>query len=88
MDGEIITASQVVNLASLPPRDELISRLLGQMQAPIAGLVTVLSAPIRGLVTILQRLTDQENAEQDSNTDTEESSEQDSNTDTEEDNRS
>ena len=59
MDGEILTAGQVMTLASLPPRDELLSRLLGQMQAPITGLVTVLSAPIRGLVTVLQRVADQ-----------------------------
>ena len=59
MDGEILTAGQVMNLASLPPMDELLSRLLGQMQAPITGLVNVLSAPIRGLVTVLQRVADQ-----------------------------
>jgi large subunit ribosomal protein L10 len=59
MDGDILTANQVINLASLPPRDELLARLLGQMQAPITGLVTVLSAPLRGLVTVLQRVAEQ-----------------------------
>ena len=55
MDSRIITGDQVRNLATLPPREELLSRLLGQMQAPVTGLVTVLSAPLRGLVTVLQR---------------------------------
>ncbi len=55
MDGHVLTGEQVVNLATLPPRNELLSRLLGQMQAPITGLVTVLSAPLRELVTVLQR---------------------------------
>ena len=59
MDSQVLTAGQVVDLASLPPRDELLARLLGQMQAPIAGLVTVLSAPLRGLVTVLQRASEQ-----------------------------
>jgi large subunit ribosomal protein L10 len=59
MGSDILTANQVINLASLPPRDELIARLLGQMQAPITGLVTVLSAPLRGLVTVLQRAAEQ-----------------------------
>ena len=56
MDRQVLTSEQVVNLAMLPPRDE---RLLGQMQAPISGLVTVLSAPLRGLVTVLQRASEQ-----------------------------
>ena len=59
MDGNILTADQVVELASLPPRDELIARLLGQMQSPIAGLVNVLSAPLRGLALVLQRRVEQ-----------------------------
>jgi large subunit ribosomal protein L10 len=59
MDGDILTAAQVINLASLPSKDELIARLLAQMQAPIVGLVNVLSAPLRGLVTVLQRAAEQ-----------------------------
>ena len=59
MDGQVLSADQVVSLATLPPRDELLARLLGQMQAPIAGLATVLSAPLRGLVTVLQRASEQ-----------------------------
>ena len=59
MDGQVLSADQVVSLATLPPRDELLARLLGQMQAPITGLATVLSAPLRGLVTVLQRASEQ-----------------------------
>ena len=60
MGGGILTAAQVMNLASLPPRDELIARLLGQMQAPITGLVNVLSAPLRGLAMVLQRIVERD----------------------------
>ena len=59
MDGQVLSGDQVVILATLPPRDELLARLLGQMQAPITGLATVLSAPLRGLVTVLQRVSEQ-----------------------------
>ena len=59
MDGQVLSGDQVVILATLPPRDELLARLLGQLQAPITGLATVLSAPLRGLVTVLQRVSEQ-----------------------------
>ena len=59
MDGQVLSGDQVVSLATLPPRNELLARLLGQMQAPITGLATVLSAPLRGLVTVLQRASEQ-----------------------------
>ena len=35
--------------------DQLIAKLLGQMNAPITGLVYVLSGPVRGLAMVLQR---------------------------------
>ena len=59
MDGAPITAQQVTALAALPPRDQLLAKLLGQMNAPITGLVTVLSGPIRGLATVLKRRAEQ-----------------------------
>ena len=59
MESGVITGDQVRNLAILPPREELLARLLGQMQAPVTGLVTVLSAPLRGLVSVLQRAAEQ-----------------------------
>lgn len=40
-------------LASLPPRDELLSRLVGSLQGPIAGLVATLGGPISGLTGTL-----------------------------------
>ncbi len=55
LDGRVLTPSEVNSLAILPSRQELVSQLLGQLQAPIASLVSVLSAPLRGLITVLQR---------------------------------
>ena len=55
MDGKTLTAEEVRTLAALPPREQLLSSLLGQMQAPIAQLLYVLSAPIQALATVLHR---------------------------------
>ena len=55
MDGAVLSSTQVAALAALPPRDQLIAKLLGQMNAPITGLVYVLSGPVRGLAMVLQR---------------------------------
>ena len=55
MDGELVSTAQISTLAALPPRDELVARLLGQMNGPITGLASVLSGPIRALAIVLQR---------------------------------
>lgn len=59
MNGAVISPAQVTALAALPPREELIARLLGQMNAPITGLVTVLNGTIRALAIVLQRRAEQ-----------------------------
>ena len=59
MDGALISETQVVALAALPGKDELVAKLLGQMNAPISGLVNVLSGPTRALAIVLQRRAEQ-----------------------------
>jgi large subunit ribosomal protein L10 len=51
---KFISTDEIIELANIPPKDILISRLLGQMSAPIYGLHSVLSAPIRGLIYGMQ----------------------------------
>ena len=53
VDGKVITAEQIVALANLPSREELISKMLGSMNSPITGLVTVLNGNIAGLARVL-----------------------------------
>jgi large subunit ribosomal protein L10 len=53
LNQRAISPQEVSILAALPPKDEIMSRLLGQMQSPIARLVGQLQAPIAGLVTTL-----------------------------------
>ncbi len=59
MDGELLTAAEVNAIAVLPSKQELLARLLAQLNAPAAGLVNVLSGPIRGLAIVLQRHAEQ-----------------------------
>lgn len=55
MGERVLTTQEIVALAALPSKDELMARLLGQLNAPITGLVYVLSAPLAGLARVLQR---------------------------------
>jgi large subunit ribosomal protein L10 len=55
MGERALSAQEVGALAALPSRDDLIARLLGHMQAPVAGLVNVLNAPVAALARLLRR---------------------------------
>ena len=50
----LLTAEQISTLATTPPRDVLISQLMGQLQAPLQALHNVLSAPLQGLLNVIQ----------------------------------
>ena len=54
VDGKVIDAAGVKELASLPSREVLIAKLLGSMQAPISGVVNVLQGTIRNAVYVLE----------------------------------
>jgi len=54
MDGRVLSPAQVEQLASLPPKDQLVAQLLGQMLGPISGLANVLNGPLSGLARVLQ----------------------------------
>ena len=59
LEGILVDADRVKYLSNLPSREELIGKVLGQMNAPIANLVGVLSGTLRGLMTVLQAHIDQ-----------------------------
>ncbi|MDO8673093.1 MAG: 50S ribosomal protein L10 [Dehalococcoidia bacterium] len=54
LGNRLLAAETVAELALLPSRQVLLARVVGQMQAPIQGLMTVLNGNLRGLVTVLQ----------------------------------
>jgi large subunit ribosomal protein L10 len=43
MPGQVMSATDIASLASLPPRQELLARLAGTLQAPIAKFVRTLN---------------------------------------------
>ena len=44
IQGEIFDGAQVIELASIPPRDVLIAKLLGSFKAPLSNLAYVLNS--------------------------------------------
>jgi large subunit ribosomal protein L10 len=53
MDGKVLSAADVKVLASIPPKNVLIGKMLGSLQSPMYGLVNVLQANIRSVVYVL-----------------------------------
>ncbi len=63
VDGKLINEAGVQALADLPPREVLLAKMLGSMNAPITGLVTVLGATVRSLLYAINAVKEQkENA--------------------------
>ena len=50
---QVVDAEGVRALANLPPREVLLARVVGGIQAPMVGLVSVLGGVLRGLVNVL-----------------------------------
>ncbi len=56
LNKEIIASDDVIALASIPPREILLSMVLGGIQAPVSGLLRVLQGPIQSLAFALKDL--------------------------------
>ena len=54
LGDRILLTDEVVSLANLPPREVLLSKLIGQLQAPVGTLHNILSFPLQGLLNVLQ----------------------------------
>lgn len=59
LNGQAVPASEIQNIANLPSREELVSKLLFLLQSPMRGLVTVLQANIRNLAVVLDQIAKQ-----------------------------
>lgn len=59
VEGKVIDLNGVKALAELPPREVLIAQVLGTLNAPITGFVTVLNGNIRGLAVALNAIAEQ-----------------------------
>ncbi len=53
LDGKLLTAEQVGELAALPSREVLLAKLLGVLQAPASNLARLLNEPAGSLARVL-----------------------------------
>jgi large subunit ribosomal protein L10 len=63
LEGQLIKADAVTELADLPSREVLLSRLLGAMQAPLGNLASVLQAPITKFARTLEAVRSQKESQ-------------------------
>lgn len=63
LEGQIIKADAVTELADFPSREILLSRLLGAMQAPLGNLASVLQAPITKFARTLDAVRSQKESQ-------------------------
>ena len=56
LEGKNLTAAEVKNLAILPSREQLLSRMLGSINAPVQNFAYVLHANLRSIVYLLNAI--------------------------------
>ena len=57
--GQVVPAGEFQNIATLPSREDLSSKLLYLMQPPIRGLAVVLNGTIRNIAVVLDQIKQQ-----------------------------
>lgn len=62
VEGKVISKEEVNNLAKLPSKEVLLSKVLGGFNAPISNFVGVLNANLRGLVVALNAIAEKQSA--------------------------
>jgi len=58
MEGKVLKAADIRNLATLPSREVLLAKIAGALKSPVYGLHNVLSGPCRKLVYALQAVSE------------------------------
>ena len=56
---QVMNAAEVKALAKIPSKEELLSKLVGTLNAPVSGFVNVLAGNLRGLVQVLNSIKEQ-----------------------------
>ncbi|MBU1699126.1 MAG: 50S ribosomal protein L10 [Candidatus Eisenbacteria bacterium] len=62
VEGKIFEAEEIKTLASLPPRDILLSNFLRAIQGTLTQFVSVLKAPLRDLANVLDQVAKSRNS--------------------------
>lgn len=63
VDGVVIDATEVLALAKLPSKEEMLSQVLAGVMGPARGLVSVMQAPLRDLLSVLSQIQKTEQSE-------------------------
>ncbi|MDI3496472.1 MAG: large subunit ribosomal protein [Patescibacteria group bacterium] len=58
LDNKLLTQAEVEALANVPSKKELYAKLVGSLNAPVAGFVNVLAGNLRSLVGVLQAISE------------------------------
>lgn len=53
IENRVLSAAEIATLATMPPKEVLVAKLLGGLKGPLYGLVNVLNANIAGLTYVL-----------------------------------
>ena len=64
VEGQAVSASEMDNLADLPSRTELLTKLVYLLNAPLTRLATALQSPVRDLASVLHQLGEKREKEQ------------------------
>ena len=59
LDAKFLDGASIVRIASLPPREVLLGQVCGTVQAPVAGMVTVLNVMLLRLLWTLKQVGNQ-----------------------------
>ena len=62
IDGKAAAPTEIKTLASLPPKEVLVSQVLRGLNGPISGFVTVLNGTMKGLVVALNAIAEKQQA--------------------------
>jgi large subunit ribosomal protein L10 len=58
LEGKVISEKEVVALAMLPSKEELLAKLVGTINAPVSGFVNVLAGNLRNFVGVLKAISE------------------------------
>jgi len=62
IDGKDASAKDILEIASLPSREELLAKMLGSLNSPITGFLRVLNGPAAGFVRALNAIAEKKAA--------------------------
>jgi len=58
LENKVISGKEVLALAMVPSREELLAKLVGSINAPVSGFVNVLAGNLRNFVGVLKAIAD------------------------------